>query len=267
MKMIPFMVELDPLECANVTSWGDGWDADFDLFCRSSLGGDKWGPETKVTIARHQSSFITPDSVKQQVYVEPYFYHHGRRRYRDCGGYNHVQVFPLTDGKGMELHCDDSYGDRNFTDLIVRIAVSSFVTFDKRKGADRDGPAEVHSRRKTKLWLGKNASSVMAAADAADLEKVEVSFEGWAGPGTWGPWTVIGAHIGKVACFVRFSARTSNPVVATIRYLNAGNFVREQFTDCCRIVTDDSVGVIEISFCSAAEQAHVSGVITREEEL
>lgn len=265
--MTPFMIELDPLECANVTSGGDGWDADFDLFCRSSLGGDKWGPETKVTIARHQSSFVTPDSVKQQVYIEPYFYNHGRHRYRDCGGYNHVQVYGLSDGKGMEIRCDDSYGDRNFTDLIVRVAVSSFVTFEKIKQDGADERTQVRSPPTMKLWLGKDAAAVMRAGDAPDVEKVESPFEGWTGPGTWGPWTGVGAHIGRVICFIRFSARSSNPVVAAVRYRNAGRFVRQEFEDCCRIVTDDSVGVIEICFRSAAEQVHVSGVITREEAV
>jgi hypothetical protein len=67
----------------------------------------------------------------------------------------------------------------------------------------------------------------------------------------WGPWTVVGSHLGSISFEVEYSALGDTMVMGEIRYFrgpDAGVQVVEGFRDAVTVTTSNSVANIEARF-------------------
>lgn len=75
--------------------------------------------------------------------------------------------------------------------------------------------------------------------------------QAYAPPIAWGPWTIVGSHLGVVTFDIDYTALGDTLVMGEIRYFkgaNSGVRVVEGFRDSVTITTSNSVANVEARF-------------------
>lgn len=127
------------------------------------------------------------------------------------------------------------------------------------------------------LQYGEFVAPVIVSSDFKSLNEVDLShtakaknvqtaslskFTGYAGPNIFGPWVVVGSHIGPVSFRITAKALGNTDLTAEVKYYKGeNNQVIEGFIDTVEVKTANVVANVEVRFRGSPFGSAVEGTV------